>query len=130
MPSLLRFDGSALVCQHDGVDVPKLTIRLRDERLYGLLKLLAGQRGISMNRLVEEALARELELEAASTQEQLEETLALLRSYRTDPNRLARHFAEAGVTELDPLRGEPLVDLSDTRADDPLGALSGFGQAA
>lgn len=112
------------------VDVPKLTIRLRDERLYGLLKLLAGQRGISMNRLVEEALARELELEAASTQEQLEETLALLRSYRADPGRLARQFAEAEVTEPDPSRSEPLVDWSDTGADDPLGALSGFGRAA
>jgi len=47
------------------VDEAKLTVRLRDARLYGLLKLLAAQRGISMNRLVEEALARELQLEAA-----------------------------------------------------------------
>lgn len=120
----------SVVCEHGCVDVPKLTIRLRDQRLYGLLKLLAGQRGISMNRLVEETLARELELEAASTQAQLEETLASLRSYRMDPDRLARQFAEAEVTEPDPLRSEPAGDLSEAGVDDPLGALSGFSRAA
>jgi hypothetical protein len=130
VPSVNGFDGTREVWHDATVDVPKLTIRLRDERLYGLLKLLAGQRGVSMNRLIEEALTRELELEAALTQERLEETLALLKSYRADPDRLARQFAEAEVTEADPLRSEPAVDWSGTDAEDPLGALSGFSRAA
>jgi hypothetical protein len=112
------------------MDPAKLTIRLRDERLYGLLKLLAAERGVSMNRLVEEALARELELEAALTEERLEETLALLRSYRGDPDRLAREFAEAEVSEVDPLRSEPLSGESEADTRDPLGALAGFDRAA
>jgi hypothetical protein len=112
------------------MDAAKLTIRLRDERLYGLLKLLAAQRGVSMNRLVEEALSRELELEAALTEERLEETLALLRSYRGDSDRLAREFAEAEVSHPDPLRSEPMMGESGRDARDPLGALAGFDRAA
>jgi hypothetical protein len=38
------------------MDEAQLTVRLRDERLYGLLKLLAAERGIRMNRRIEEAL--------------------------------------------------------------------------
>jgi hypothetical protein len=53
------------VCHGAGLEAAKLTVRLRDQRLYGLLKLLAAQRGVSMNRLVVEALAHELELQAA-----------------------------------------------------------------
>ena len=75
------------------MDVAKLTVRLRDERLYGLLKLLPAHRGVSMNRLVEEALARELELQAAVTEEQLEETLRLLRSYAGDGAHAGRYGA-------------------------------------
>lgn len=112
------------------MDAAKLTIRLRNERLYGLLKLLATQRGVSMNRLVEEALARELELEAALTEERLEETLALLRSYRGDADRMAREFAEGEVTQIDPLRSEPVSGGLDADARDPLGALAGFDRAA
>lgn len=82
-----------------------------------------------MNRLIEEALRRELELEAAVTQEQLEETLALLRTYRLDLGRLARDFADAEVSAPDPLRSEPVVDLVEADAEDPLGALSGFARA-
>jgi hypothetical protein len=112
------------------VDAPKLTIRLRDERLYGLLKLLAAERGVSMNRLVEEALVRELDVEAELTEERLEETLALLRSYRGDPDRLAREFAEAEISEIDPLRSEPVSGGYRADARDPLGALAGFDRAA
>jgi hypothetical protein len=112
------------------VDPAKLTIRLRDQRLYGLLKLLAAQRGVSMNRLVEEALAHELELQAALTEEALEETLALLRSYRCDPDRLAREFASAEVAETDPLRSEPAAGAPSGAARDPLGALAAFNRAA
>lgn len=81
-----------------------------------------------MNRLVEEALARELQLEAALTEEQLEQTLAMLRSYRAAPDRLALEFAEAEVTEVDPLRSEPAVDGDPLDAEDPLGVLGGFSR--
>jgi hypothetical protein len=112
------------------VDEAKLTVRLRDERVYALLKLLAAQRGVSMNRLVEEALARELELEAARTEQELLETLDLLRSYRAQDDELARKFAEAEVSLADPLRSEPRAGGSDVDARDPLGALGGFDRAA
>lgn len=108
----------------------KLTVRFRDQRLYGLLKLLAAERGVSMNRLVEEALGRELEIEAALTEERLQETLALLRSYRGQSERLAGEFAEAEVSGIDPLRSEPAVVESGADAVDPLGALAGFDRAA
>jgi hypothetical protein len=125
-----RFDGITHVCHDVRVDSAKLTIRLRDQRLYGLLKLLAAQRGVSMNRLVEEALAHELELQAVLTEETLEETLALLRFYRSDPERLARELADAELAETDPLRTEPAVGAQRGGARDPLGALTGFDRAA
>jgi len=109
------------------VDEAKLTVRIRDERLYSLLKLLAAHRGISMNRLIEQALTRELELEAALTEQELLDTLELLRSYRADDDEFARRFAEAEVSFADPLRSAP---LSAADARDPLGALSGFDRAA
>jgi hypothetical protein len=112
------------------VDEAKLTVRLRDERVYALLRLLAAQRGVSMNRLVEEALARELELEAARTEQELLETLDLLRSYRAQDDGPARKFAEAEVSLADPLRSEPRAGDSDVDARDPLGALGGFDRAA
>lgn len=111
------------------MEVPKLTIRLREEHLYRLLKLLAKQRGISMNRLVEEVLARELELEAALTEERLEHTLAMLRTYRAKPDQLAQKFAEAEVAEEDPLRSEPVAGSNEPDAADPLGVLGGFSLA-
>ena len=112
------------------MDTTKLTIRLRDRRLYGLLKLLAAQRGVSMNRLVEETLARDLEFEAALTEERLRDTLALLRSYRGDPERLAREFADAEVSNPDPVHSEPMTGDNGGDASDPLGALAGFDRAA
>jgi hypothetical protein len=112
------------------METTKLTVRLRDERLYGLLKLLAAQRGVSMNQMVEDALARELEREADRAEGELTETLELLRSYRAEPATLAREFADAEVTEPDPLRSEPAGDAPSAEAIDPLGALAGFDQAA
>jgi hypothetical protein len=112
------------------VDEAKLTVRLRDQRLYGLLKLLAAHRGISMNRLVEEALARELELEAARTERELVDTLELLRSYRAHDDELAQDFAQAEVSFVDPLRSEPPGAERGEDARDPLGALGGFDRAA
>lgn len=112
------------------MDPAKLTVRFRDQRLYGLLKLLAAERGVSMNRLVEEALGRELAIEAALTEERLRESLALLTAYRGQSERLAGEFAEAEVSEIDPLRSEPVVVGSGADAVDPLGALAGFDRAA
>jgi hypothetical protein len=112
------------------MDAAKLTVRFRDQRLYGLLKLLAAERGVSMNRLVEEALGRELAIEAALTEERLMETLALLTAYRGQSERLGGEFAEAEVSEIDPLRSEPVVAASGADAVDPLGALAGFDRAA
>lgn len=112
------------------MDDVKLTVRLRDERLHGLLRMLAAQRGISMNRLVEEALARELELEAARTERELLETLELLRSYRAHDDEMARDLARAEVSFADPLSSEPLSGNWDEAARDPLGALAGFDRAA
>lgn len=117
-------------CNDHDVDEAKLTVRLRDERLYGLLKLLAAQRGISMNRLVEEALTRELEHEADRTERELVETLELLRSYRARDVELAREFAHAEVSFADPLRSDPLSGGWDEDARDPLGALTGFDSVA
>ena len=124
------FDGTVHVCEHVLMDAAKLTVRFRDQRLYGLLKLLAAERGVSMNRLVEEALGRELAIEAALTEERLRETLALLTAYRGQSERLVSEFAEAEVLEIDPLRSEPVVLESGADAVDPLGALAGFDRAA
>ena len=104
----------------------KLTIRLRDERLYGLLKLLAAQRGVSMNQMVEDALARELEREADRAEGELTETLERLRSYRADPVTQARELADAEVAEPDPLRSEPVGDVAAGEANDPLGPWPGL----
>ena len=112
------------------METTKLTIRLRDERLYGLLKLLAAQRGVSMNQMVEEALAHELEREADRAEGELTETLELLRSYRAGPATLVREFVDAEVAEPDPLRSEPMGDGTAGEASDPLGALAGFDRAA
>lgn len=112
------------------MEITKLTIRLRDERLYGLLKLLAAQRGVSMNQMVEDALARELEREADRTEGELTETLELLRSYRAPTATLAAAFADAEVAEPDPLRSEPAGDAPAGEASDPLGALAGFSRDA
>jgi hypothetical protein len=107
MAAVRLFDASSYFCHHRKMDTAKLTIRLRDERLYGLLKLLAAQRGISMNQMVEQALARELEREADRAEGELTESLERLRSYRGDPGTLAREFADAEAAEPDPLRSEP-----------------------
>ncbi len=112
------------------METTKLTIRLRDERVYRLLKLLASQRGVSMNQMVEQALARELEREADRAEGELTETLELLRSYRAAPAELAREFADAELSEPDPLRSEPVGDAPAGEASDPLGALAGFDRAA
>lgn len=112
------------------MDPRKLTVRFRDQSLYGLLRLLAAERGVSMNRLVEEALGRELAVQAELTEERLQETLALLMSYRSQSQRLGSEFAEAEGSEMDPLRSEPAAAESGAGAVDPLGALAGFDRAA
>lgn len=83
-----------------------------------------------MNQMVEQVLAREPEREADRTEGELTETLERLRSYRGDLSTLARQFAGADVSELDPLRSEPLSDAPADEASDPLGALAGFDRAA
>jgi hypothetical protein len=98
-------------------------LRFENERTRQALQELAGQLGVSMNRLAQDALAAHLGLATSVLEDRLERSLAQLKSYRggwSDEEIAA--FARAEVGQEDPAEGRH-VSSSD---EDPFGVLRAF----
>ena len=97
-------------------------LRFESEQTRELLRLVAEQRGTSMNRLAEEMIGRELEVLALGLEVNLTRTMELLASYRGESRAEAWDaFAEAEGLP-DPVR------TTRTHADaDRFGIAQAFG---
>lgn len=99
------------------------TLRFRDEETHRTLRLTAELLGVSMNELVEQAIAHELAQLGVDLEARLRRTADLLGKYRAvDVDREIDEFARAEVSEDDPLRS------LRTPADDPLGVSAAFAR--
>ena len=100
------------------MDRKPLTLRL-DEDLYDALSALSGAVRRSRNALICEAVTRYVATESETVAQDLESTLAKLKSYRTtDPgfDRAIEAFAEAEGAVEDPLEGEPHLEDAPIRS--------------
>ena len=107
------------------METVKFTLRFEKAESHELLRLLAVRWGISMNRLAEDILERELRIGALLEEAAVLETLELLRRYR--PERELRAdiaaIARAEVVVDDPAEGR----MVDARAvADPHGIAAAF----
>lgn len=106
-------------------DATKFTLRFHSQRTHDLLGVVAGQLGVSKNKLAEDMLERELEAAALLVSRDLDETLRKLRAYPRE-ERLAgdiRAIAEAEAYADDPLKAQM---VEPTTASDPYGVLAAF----
>lgn len=93
------------------MDTVKFTLRFEHPEVHELLRFLAARWGVSMNRLAEDILARELRLGALVEEGAVLETLELLRGFRPgaglddDIGAIAR----AEVDVQDPAEGRTLA---------------------
>ncbi len=84
-----------------------LTIRFRHKATHRRLKKVAELVGVSMNDIAQVAIERELDFLAADLQDELLETVAVLRSWRYSDEHLAvdiAAFGEGEAHERDPLQ--------------------------
>lgn len=101
---------------------PAFTLRFRRERTHRALRHAAEELGVSMNELAERAIEHELAVIGAELEDKLRETVELLRPYRgAGMEADAEAFAEAELTEEDPLRSRAVTGWSD-----PLGVGAAF----
>jgi hypothetical protein len=84
---------------------PSFTLRWEDESTHQTLRMVADHLGVSMNQLAQDMIARELRVAVLAVEEDLSETLELVRAYRGEglEDDLAA-FAEAEVSEEDPIQ--------------------------
>jgi hypothetical protein len=102
---------------------PSFTLRFEDQATHEALRLIARELDMSMNRLAEELIARELRVMALGLEMELSETLEALRAYRGEGlEQDLAGFAQAEVEQEDPVR----TRLAEFGADDPLGIASLF----
>ena len=97
----------------------KFTLRFRDARNHTLLGVIAERYGVSKNQLAEEMLERELQAAALGLEQDLTDTLEMLRGYRRedDLEGAIEAFAQAEAGESDPIR---------TRLSSPAGASDAY----
>jgi hypothetical protein len=107
------------------METTKFTLRFENPGTHELLRLLAGRWGVSMNRLAEDILERELRIGALLEEAAILETLALLRRYRPERDLEGdiAAIARAEVTVDDPAEGR-MVDAQ--AVGDPYGIAAAF----
>jgi hypothetical protein len=90
-------------------------LRFDNPQTYRVLRLVAEQRGMSMNDIVQEALEAYLREETASTEERLRAALKIVQEYRAEEQLelYAKAFARAEVTEEDPMRATRVEQPED-----------------
>jgi hypothetical protein len=103
----------------------KFTLRFHNRSNHEILGLLAERHGVTMNRLAEEMLERELQAAALLLEQDLAGTLALLRNYRRDEHLPAaiEAFAQAEAYEADPIETR-MVETA--RNQDAYGVVDAF----
>jgi hypothetical protein len=103
----------------------KFRLRFEHPETHELLRLLAGRLGVSMNRLAEDILQRELRLGALFEEAAVLETLELLRRYRPEREVDAdiAAIARADVEVDDPAEGRM---AGRQRVADPHGIAGAF----
>lgn len=79
-------------------------LRFESERTREMLRLVAEQRGTSMNQLAEEMIERELEVLALGLEVSLTRTMELLASYRGEGRTEAWDAFAEGEGQPDPVR--------------------------
>lgn len=83
---------------------PVFPLRFENERTRDMLRLVAEQRGTSMNQLAEEMIERELEVLALGLEVGLTRTMELLASYRGEGRAEAWDAFAEGEGLPDPVR--------------------------
>lgn len=107
-----------------GMGNAKFTLRFEDSETHDLLRLVAGDLGVSMNKLAGELIARELRVAALALEDELRGTLEALRSYRgerVEEDLVAFAHAEASIE--DPLAARMVAGA----VSDPHGIAAAFG---
>ncbi len=89
------------------METVKFTLRFEHPEIHELLRFLAARWGVSMNRLAEDILERELRLGALVEEGAVLETLELLRGFRpgADLDEDIAAIARAEVDMEDPAEG-------------------------
>ena len=103
---------------------PKFTLRFQRKETHELLRTVADLLGLSMNALIEEMIARELQAFGLSIEQDLYRTLELIQRYRDDDAQAGLDaFAHAEVSEEDPMRSRM---ATRSQADDAFGVAEVF----
>ena len=103
---------------------PAFTLRFKNERTHRALNITAEMLGVPMSEIAEAAIERELAVLGTDLEDRLSRTLELLRSFQRETiDDDVERFAEAEVTEDDPLRSHHL----DHR--DALGVSAAFARS-
>ncbi|MEO5965837.1 MAG: hypothetical protein ABIR11_10265 [Candidatus Limnocylindrales bacterium] len=100
------------------------TLRFASDETHQHLALLAGRLGVSMNELAGQMIENEIGAASLALQEDFAHTLGLLASYGVEARTDLVRFAEAEVTQPDPLRARRAEV-----APDPLGIAATFAAA-
>lgn len=99
------------------------SLRFENEDTHQLLRILAGRLGVSMNELAEDMIERQLDHLALGLEEDLAQTMRLLRQYRGQASHAAwAAFANAEGTVEDPIKARKVED------DDPFGIAAAFAR--
>lgn len=105
---------------------PSLKLRFDDAENLRLLRLIAERLGVSMNRLAEDLIGRELRVLAEGMEMDLSGTIELLRRYRGEGLEAdAAAFGRAEAQHDDPLRSRH----TGASSADPYGVEAAFGYA-
>lgn len=98
------------------------TVRFSNPDTYRMLQLVADERKMSMNALVQEAVEELLNREATVVETRLNAALDVVRRYQSSElEKYAAAFARAEVTEEDPVR-----TTSTSSQEDYLGVRKAF----
>ena len=96
-------------------------LRLHDELTMRILRLVAKEKGLSMNALIEQMIERELPREIEAIELEMGETLEALRAYKGNVAEDWEAFAQAEAYVPDPVQARQAETLHD-----PLGISAVF----
>lgn len=109
---------------------PTFPLRLRDERLRELVRIVAEREGMSQNELLEQAAEHEVLARGALLADELEASAARLRTVRA---KAMTTLVEASVTEFveaegraDPLRPRRIERPDESASASAIGAVAAF----
>ena len=109
---------------------PTFPLRLRDDRLRDLVRMVAEREGISQNELLEQAAEHEVLARGALLADELEASAAQLRNLRA---KAMTTLVEASVQEFveaeartDPLRPRRIERPDESASAGSIGAVAAF----